>query len=77
MTSGLSFATLGALGAMNSSANLADLLKSQSFGGGSMSAGIPMKGSRVINASELSLGTFLENNGGDINDILNDFGVDA
>ena len=36
-----------------------------------------MKGSRTINASELSLGTFLENNGGDINDILNDFGVDA
>jgi len=80
-TSGLSFATLGALGALPSSANLAELLKSQSFNhlnsfGGS-TAGIPMKGSRTINASELSLGTFLENNGGDINDILNDFGVDA
>ena len=29
-----------------------------------------------MNASELSLGTFLENSGGDINDILNDFGID-
>ena len=60
-TSGLSFATLGALGALPSSANLAELLKSQSFNhlnsfGGS-AAGIPMKGSRTINASELSLGT--------------------
>ena len=27
------------------------------------------------NASNISLRTFLENNGGDINDILNDFGV--
>ena len=50
------------------------MLKSQSFPGGT--AGIPMKGSRTMNASELSLGTFLENSGGDINDILNDFGID-
>ena len=50
------------------------MLKSQSFPGGA--AGIPMKGSRTMNASELSLGTFLENSGGDINDILNDFGID-
>ena len=49
------------------------LLQLNSFGGGV--AGIPMRGSRTFNASELSLGTFLENNGGDINDILNDFGV--
>ena len=71
-TSGLSFATLGNLGA--SAGNLAEMLKSQSFPGGT--AGIPMKGSRTMNASELSLGTFLENSGGDINDILNDFGID-
>ena len=45
-----------------------------SFTGGS-AAGLSLKGTRTDNASNISLRTFLENNGGDINDILNDFGV--
>ena len=45
-----------------------------SFTGGS-AAGLSLKGTRTDNASNISIGTFLENNGGDINDILNDFGV--
>merc|ERR1719454_1231814 len=69
-------------GGFGSSANLAELLKTpslshlSSFTGGS-AAGLSLKGTRTDNASNISLGTFLENNGGDINDILNDFGVGA
>jgi len=75
---GLSALTGG--GGLGSSANLAELLKTpslsqlSSFTGGS-AAGLSLKGTRTDNASNVSLGTFLENNGGDINDILNDFGV--
>ena len=61
------------------------MLKSNSFGGGMLlspsnsfsAAGIPMKTTRTNNASEVSLGTFLENTGGDLNDILNEFGPGA
>lgn len=59
--------------------SLADMLKSNSFGGvltpsNSFSAGLPMQKSRTKNASEMSLGTFLESTGGGIDDILSEFG---
>ena len=50
-----------------------DMSKVNSFGLGS-GAGLPIAKSRTKNASEMSLGTFLENTGGDLNDILNEFG---
>lgn len=71
--------------------SLAEMLKSNSFGGGGatlagldmsttnsfgLASGMPIAKTRAKNASEMSLGTFLENTGGsDLNDILNEFGT--
>merc|ERR1719231_2179398 len=72
---------LASLGSISgSSFNLAELLRSHSFtqgalAGGVPGAGIPLKEARATNDSNVSLGTFLEKTGGDINEILSEFGV--
>lgn len=79
-SSGLPLNLSSLSGMTGSSFNLAELLRSHSFtqgalAGGVPGAGIPLKEARATNDSNVSLGTFLEKTGGDINEILSEFGV--